>query len=95
MVALFAKLMDQLAVDLMEKRELGIKVGESKINAQLFVDDAITYAEGYKQQELTLSEVNDFALRHKLEWGAEKCKTMEIGSRKEKRSNWALGDKTH
>ena len=93
MVSLFAKLMDQLAVDLMEKDELGIAIGESKINAQLYVDDAISYAEGYAQQEATLAEVNEFAVRHKLEWGAEKCKTMEIGNKKEKRSTWKLGDK--
>ena len=93
MVSLFAKLMDQLAVDLMAKEDLGIAVGEAKINAQLFVDDAISYAEGYTQQELTLSEVNDFAVRHKLEWGAAKCKTMEIGNKKEKRSSWTLGEK--
>ena len=78
---------------MMANKDLGIKVGEAKINAQLFVDDAISYAEGYAQQELTLSEVNNFAVRHKLEWGAAKCKTMEIGNRKEKGSSWALGEK--
>ena len=83
MVALFAKLMDQLVVDLMGKEELGITMGNSRINAQLYVDDAISYAEGYEQQKLNLAEVNSFAVRHKLEWGAEKCKTMEIGSKKE------------
>ena len=91
MVSLFAKLMDQLAVDLMAKENLGIKIGESKVNAQLYVDDAISYAEGYAQQEATLAEDNDFAVRHK--WGADKCKTMEIGNKKEKRSTWKLGDK--
>ena len=93
MVALFAKLMDQLVVDLMGKEELEITMGISRINAQLYVDDAISYAEGYEQQKLTLAEVNIFAVRHKLEWAAEKCKTMEIGSKKEKQSIWKFGDK--
>merc|ERR1739838_785176 len=45
-------------------------------------------------QELTLKAVNEFALRHQLEWGEDKCKVMEIGSHKEERTDWKLGNKT-
>ena len=64
------------------------------IYAGSIVDDAITFAEGYNQQEMTLKEVHEFALKHKLEWGEEKCKIMEIGSHKEGKETWQLGSKS-
>ena len=79
MVSLFAKMMDNLAEDLLENAKLGILVGEETIPAMLYMDDAVTYAEGYNQQKETLDSVNEFAVKHKLEWGSGKCKTMEIG----------------
>ena len=92
-VPLFAKMMDNVAEDMLENDELGIKIGEIKIPALLFVDDLITLAEGYKQQEKTLTAVDEFSIQHKLSWGAGKCNTMEIGSHKEKKSSWKLGEK--
>ena len=94
MVTLFAKMMDNLAEDMMEKESLGIRVGRENIPAMLYMDDAVTYAEGYGQQEETLDNINEFSIKHKLEWGPDKCKTMEIGAHKEKRSSWMLGSKT-
>ena len=93
MVTLFAKMMDTLAEDMMEDSSLGIEIGQSRISSMLYVDDSMTFAEGYQQQEKTLQEVNEFSLKHKLEWGPDKCKTMEIGNHKEEKSKWKLGDK--
>ena len=92
MVTMFAGMMDRLTRDMEENEELGIKVCEERIPCLLYVDDVFTIAEGYKQQEQTLNEVFEFSLKHKLKWGPEKCKTMEVGSHKEKRDTWKLGD---
>ena len=92
MVSMFAKMMDNLAEDIAEKN-LGMDVGDVKIPALLYMDDATTFAEGYSQQEKTLMAAEEFAIKHKLEWGPEKCKTMEVGGHKEKRESWKLGEK--
>ena len=42
---------------------------------------------------MTLREITEFAVKHQLEWGVEKCKVMEIGSHKEKQTQWDLGGK--
>ena len=42
----------------------------------------------------TLEKINEFSVKHQLEWGEDKCKVMEIGKHKEKRTQWKLGDKT-
>ena len=94
MVSLFAKMMDNLAEDLLENAKLGILIGHETIPAMLYMDDAVTYAEGYDQQEETLDSVSEFAVKHKLEWGSGKCKTMEIGGHTEERNTWELGNKT-
>ena len=92
-VPLFSKMMDDMAEDLMADEKMGIKFGDVEIPCLLFVDDSLSLAEGYAQQEATLEKFDEFAVMHKLEWGQEKCKTMEIGSHKEKRKTWTLGDK--
>ena len=91
-VSLFAKMMDTLATDLFGKG-LGIKIGEELIPTLLFVDDSVTFADGYKQQEDTLKVVDEFAVKHKIEWGAAKSQTMEVGNHKEQRQTWNLGEK--
>ena len=68
-------------------------IGDVKIPSLLFVDDNVSFAEGYEQQQMTLNSVNEFAIKHKIEWGASKCKTMEIGNHKEKQTTWKLGNK--
>ena len=45
-VALFAKMMDSLATDLMDEG-LGIEIGNVKIPSLLYVDDNVSFAEGY------------------------------------------------
>ena len=69
-------------------------MGHETISAQLYMDDATTFAEGYEQQTRTLEAAAEFAVKHKMEWGPSKCKTMEVGSHKEKKSTWELGGKS-
>ena len=94
MVTMFAKTMDNMAEDMMTDDKLGIRMGDETISAQLYMDDATTFAEGYEQQIRTLEAAAEFAVKHKMEWGPSKCKTMEVGSQKEKKSTWELGGKT-
>ena len=93
MVPLFAKMMDNLAEDLIDEPSMGITIGPSRIPSLLYMDDAMTFAENYQQQQSTLDEVHNFSKKHKLEWGREKCKVMEVGSHKEEKETWRLGDK--
>merc|ERR1711990_821714 len=41
-----------------------------------------------------LQQVNEFAIKHKMEWGADKCKVLEIGRHKNPKKQWSLGEKT-
>ena len=85
--------MDKLPEGMHEESELGIEIGQMKPACLAYVDDATTLAIGYKQQEMTLKEISEFAVKHQLEWGVEKCKVMEIGTHKEKQTQWDLGGK--
>ena len=91
-VALFAKMMDSPASGMMNQG-LGFEIDGMKISSLLFVDDNVSFADGYEQQQIRLNSVNGFAIKHKIEWGACKCKTMEIGNHREKQIKWKLGDK--
>ena len=93
-VPLFSKMMDSLGEDMLEEETLGVIIECMRIAALLYVDDVVSVAEGYVQQENTLKAVDNFALKHKLEWSAPKCEVMEIGSHKEEKTNWKLGNKT-
>ena len=94
MVPMFSKMMDTLSEDLDESPNIGIIIEKLKIACLEYVDDVSTFAIGYEQQILTLKAVNEFAVKHKLEWGADKCKVMEIGSKKGKKRDWQLGEKS-
>ena len=94
MVPMFSKMMDKLPEEMHENKDLGIQMEKMRVACLAYVDDEATLAIGYEQQEKTLKVVNDFAIKHQLEWGVEKCQVMEIGTHKEKRSKWSLGDKT-
>ena len=85
-------MMDSPASDMMNQG-LGFEIDGMKISSLLFVDDNVSFAKGYEQQQIRLNSVNGFAIKHKIEWGASKCKTMEIANRREKRTKWKLGDK--
>ena len=86
-------MMDKLPEEMHQNDQLGIQLGEQKIAGLAFVDDNATLAEGYTQQEQTLKVVNEFSIKHQLEWGESKCKVMEIGNHRELKTSWNLGEK--
>ena len=94
MVPMFAKMMDTLSEELENQEDIGVVVGNLRLCCLEYVDDVGTLAIGYDQQEKTLQAVNDFAIKRQLEWGVDKCKVMEIGTHKERRNSWKLGEKT-
>ena len=73
MVPMYAITMDTAAKELDETPDIGIKVGDQKIPALIFMDDLGSTAEGYEQQERTLKAIHEFGVKRKIEWGQEKC----------------------
>ena len=89
---MFAKLMDMLAEELSTTGE-GFIVNEMLIIAVLlWVDDVVSCVEGEENQLKMLEKVHDFALRHRLVWGQNKCKVMRVGKHKGEPKEWNLGD---
>ena len=91
-VTLFSRLMDELSYEMQENRNVGITIDSKEINDLLYVDDALTLAEGKAQQEETLKCINEFAIKHKIKWGPSKCKVLEIGKHTNIETKWKLGD---
>lgn len=50
--------------------------------------------EGTEKQQIILKRINEFAIKHKLKWGREKCKVMRIGKHREQQNEWKLGEMT-
>ena len=63
-----------------------------RIATLLWVDDVVTCAEGEDSQIDTLKKVNNFAEKHKLTWGKEKCKVMRTGKHQGGTQEWQLGE---
>ena len=55
------------------------------------VDDVVSCIEGTNNQEKIFQRIDEFACKHKLEWGQEKWKVMQVGKIKDKREKWKLG----
>ena len=88
----FAKMMDMLAEKLINM-EKGFRMTQIfKIPVLLWVDDVVSFAEGKEDQMNMLNDVDDFAVRHKLEWSTAKCKIMRTGKHTSESSDWKLGD---
>ena len=83
MVPMYAKSMDRVAEEMEEQGGLGIQINNQSIPALIFMDDLVSLAEGYIQEAKTLEAVHNFGLKHRVEWGEEKCKVMEVGTHKE------------
>ena len=66
MVPMFAKTMDTLAEDMAENPNLGIQILSERIPALLFMDDVLSFSEGYDQQMDTLEAINDFGKKHQM-----------------------------
>ena len=89
---MFAKMMDTLAEDLEPTGE-GFKVNnEFTIAVLLWVDDVVSCVEGVENQEKILQRIADFAIKHKLKWGANKCEVMRVGKHKDAKKEWKLGE---
>ena len=83
--------MDTLAENMIDA-DKGFEMTPSfKIPALLWVDDVATCTEGSVDQKNVLEEIDEFAVKHKLEWGAHKCKVMRVGRHQEKATKWNLG----
>ena len=89
---MFAKMMDTLAEDLQPTKE-GFKFNNDFIiSVLLWVDDVVSCVEGTENQLLMLPKIADFAIKHKLRWGASKCKVMRIGKHRDPPRHWELGE---
>ena len=94
MVPMFAKTMDTLEEDMQEDHSLGILIRNHRLTSLLFMDDAMTFAEGTEQEIRALNAMNEFGKKHQIEWGESKCNVMEIGSHRVSANEWKLGEKT-
>ena len=89
---MFAKLMDTLAEEL-ELTDEGFKLdNQFTIAVLLWVDDVVTCVDGIENQEKMLLRVHEFAIRHQLRWGQDKCNVMRIGKHNGESKEWKLGD---
>ena len=88
---LFAKMMDVLAEEAAEDTKRTVDFDSLNMSVLEWVDDVITFAIGDEQQNYTLEKVNEFGVKHRLKWGKEKCKVMEIGTGKYMPKKWNLG----
>ena len=88
---LFAKMMDVLAEEAAEDDLRTVEFDTLDMSVLEWVDDVITFAIGCEQQQYTLDKVNEFAVKHRLKWGKEKCNVMRIGNDKYKPEKWQLG----
>ena len=73
MTFLFAKLMDTMSKDMKEHDDLGIEINDVDIYVLEWVDDVVSFAEGLTQQMKTLNFASEFAIKHKMVWGEQKC----------------------
>ena len=90
----FALQMDLISEEMMEESSGAFELEKDlKIGALLWVDDVVSCVEGIGNQEKVLGKIDTFARKHKLEWGQEKCKVMQIGRIRDKRDRWKLGEK--
>ena len=69
---MFSKMMDLLAEELQETDE-GFQITPEFILAVLL------WVEGEENQTKILERVHQFAIKHKIKWGQEKCKVMRVG----------------
>ena len=87
---MFSKLMDTLAEELDGE---GFTINELlTIAVLLWVDDVISCVDGVDNQEKMLQKIHEFARRHRLVWGQNKCKVMRVGKHTDTPKEWNLGD---
>ena len=89
---LFSKMMDVLSEEL-QQTTLGFNFHETlRIPVLLWVDDVLSFAVGEEEQDEILQKVDEFAIKHKLQWGQAKCNVMRVGlHKKNDKRTWNLG----
>ena len=89
---LFSKMMDVLSEEL-QLTDMGFNLSETmRIPVLLWVDDVLSFAIGDKEQEEILKKVDEFAVKHRLQWGHAKCNVMRVGHHlKNHTKTWNLG----
>ena len=85
---MFATMMDQLPADLGQSKLGFTKDKDFLISALLWVDDVVICTNSPSNEIETLNEVNEFALKHKIKWGQNKCKVMRIGKHNDQQHEW-------
>ena len=90
---MFSKLMDMLQEEIEPTGE-GFRLQHDLIIPYLlWVDDVVSCVEGKMNQENMLKRVNEFGVKHKLKWGANKCNILKVGKHNdENKDKWKLGD---
>ena len=63
-----------------------------QIATLLWVDDVVSCMEGEQNQKKALNRMDEFATKHKLKWGKDKCNIMRVGKHKAETHNWKIGD---
>ena len=82
--------MDLILDELTDK---GFKITEDLfISVLLWVDDVVSCAEGVEAQREIMEIVNQFAIKHRIKWGREKCKVMRVGKHTKDTYKWTIGD---
>ena len=90
---LFSKMMDVLSEEL-QPTGMGFHLSEElRLVVLLWVDDVLSFAIGEEEQEEILKKIDEFALKHKLQWGHSKCNIMKVGvhDKKQNQKTWHLG----
>ena len=90
---LFSKLMDILSEEL-QPSGMGYQLShELLIVVLLWVDDVLTFAVGDDEQKEILTKVDEFAKKHRLQWGQAKCNVMRVGvhDKTQESKTWNLG----
>ena len=91
---MFAKMMDLLSEDL-EELNLGLEIDEDlRIAILLWIDDVITCTEGTKNQYEILRAIDEFAKKHRIKWGQDKCNVMLVGKHDKQTHEWKIGEMT-
>ena len=90
MTTLFSKMTDSFEEEAQTNENLGITLNGKRLISFLWVDDVASIATEPHQQE-ALNFAHSFALKHKLEWGIEKCNVMQVGNHSSMEMEWKLG----
>ena len=79
---LFTLIMEELTQRMKEK-EIGIKIGDERLNILLFADDVVLIAENGEELQELLDEASVFSEEMQMKFGVEKCKVMVINEKQD------------